>query len=238
MDRLRALARRVADGGVNSFAVALEMSRRRNAIVLAREPWPDPASRDRREVYHSSKNAIDDAVAQAVVAAAEAQTRHGEATARVGVLDRVARIFGRETEGILKERAMAADAERLRIEADTLAGSHGRRLAQADADALGTVRRREYERARWLESPEVVAAVREARGNDLVANAIEADVPGVRNLAARNLGAARGMLLRHEQEQIKQQAIGILQAERRIQRRAGLGQQLAAHFILPTPGHH
>lgn len=251
LDRLRALAKRVANGNpaiiaarakisdiqatrviealpldrlarllaiadrLDPLASAMAKSRERITAVCAREPWRDPASRTVREVSHSSKDAIDDAVRQASAAAEQAEVQRRQAAKRIGVLDRLAKVIGRDTSAILAERTAAADAERLRFEADRLAYSHGRRLDQADTDAPGTVRRREDERARWLESREVVAALREVHGNDLVVNAIEAGVPGVQALAARDLDTAREMLLRHEQERIEQLARATVQAKRR-----------------------
>lgn len=219
LDRLRALARRVAEGDpsiaaarskaddirttyvinalpLDQLARLLAIARRFDPLadapaasggrisgVLSREPWPDPASRNRREVANLAKDAIDAAVARATSAAAEARERHREATARIGVLDRVARILGWRTDSIICERAAAADADRLRVAADTLSGSHVRRSAQADADATGTVRHRERERERWLESREVRKPLREAHGNDLVQQGIRSAMPDIQVLA-------------------------------------------------------
>lgn len=233
-DRLAAIVRR-ADR-LDPVAAALATSRERVTAVFAQEPWPDPASRNRREVANLAKDLVDASVKHAVAVSAEAEAHRRQAADRIGILDRLARVFGRETDAILAERTAAAEAERLRIDADTQSGSHGRRLDQADTDASNTVRTRERERESWLESREVVGVIREAHGNDLVEKAIKEGVPGVRDLAARDLAAARDLLLR--QEQIERQAREALQVKLRRQQQAGLRQQPVAPSALPIPGRH
>jgi hypothetical protein len=220
-ERLAAIVQRAER--LDPVAAALATSRQRVATVLGREPWPDPASRDRWEVANLAKDVVDAAVAQATAAAAEAQARQREAAARIGFLDRVARAFGRETNSILAERALAVEAERARIHADTQTGTHGRRLNAADTDAPGTVRNRKAERDRWLESREVTTAVREAHGNALVEQAIADGVPGVEALARQDLAKAREILLRQEAERAAELRAAELRLQRERTRIAGPG---------------
>ncbi len=222
-DRLAAIIR--AADRLDPVTAALAKSRERVTAVRAREPWPDLASRDRRKVASLAKDAIDAAAARATAAASEAQARQREAAARIGILDRIALAFGKETDVILAERAAAAQAERLRLDADTQTGSHRRRLNQADVEAPGIIRSREKERERWQESREVVAAIREAHGDNLVEKAIEAGVPGVADLAARDLAAARELLVRQEADRV---------AELRVAKSQATTVRLVAAF--PTPG--
>ncbi len=56
-DRLARLT--IAANRFDLLANSLAKSRERTAVILSREPWPDPSSRDQREVANTIKDAID-----------------------------------------------------------------------------------------------------------------------------------------------------------------------------------
>lgn len=181
---------------------ALAMSNGRTAKLLAEEPWPNPRDRDPKALSLVAQKTIEDAVRDAEGRALAARDRHDDAERRLGVMDRLIGKMGigRQTEAVLAIRTMAAEAEQLRMAADTLSSSHRDHLDRAAARAADLARKRQAERKRWTESGPVVRAMRERRGNDLVWRAIYAGDVDVQDLAERDLRAARDLLLRREQD--------------------------------------
>ena len=182
---------------------ALAASDARTARVLDQEPWPDARDRDVRALRLAAQQLVDAEVGQAAEAAVVAQQRHDDAERQLGVVDRMRRVtgIGRQTQAVLAVRELADEAERLRIKADTLSYLHRDRLDRAAAQAADLARTREADRRRWIGSGAVVRAIQERHGNDLVRRAIADGDIELRDLAARNLSAARELLLRHEQAQ-------------------------------------
>ena len=177
------------------------MSDARTAKALAEEPWPNPRDRDARALSLVAQKTIEDAVRDAQGRALAARNRHDDAERRLGVKDKLIRKmgFGRQTEAVLAIRTMAAEAEQLRMSADTLSYLQRDHLDRAAARAADVARMRQAERKRWTESGPVVQAMRERHGDDLVWRAIYAGDVDVQDLAGRDLRAARELLLGDEQ---------------------------------------
>ena len=180
---------------------ALAMSDARTAKVLAEQPWPNPRDRDAQALSLVAQKTIEDAVRDAQGRALAARDRRDDAERRLGMMDRLIGKMGigRQTEAVLAIRTMAAEAEQLRMAADTLSYFQRDRLDRAAVRAADLARERQAERKRWAESSTVVRAMRERHGNDLVWRAIYAGDVDVQDLAERDLRAARELLLRLEQ---------------------------------------
>ena len=93
-------------------------------------------------------------------------------------------------------------------------------LARLDGQARVTARGREAERTAWATRPDVVAARREADGNDLVRAAIAAGDFRLASLATVDLPSAREALLRREEEKAQREEALVSQVRPRPAREA------------------
>ena len=183
------------------LAAALTASDDRAAQVLAEEPWRDPRMRSARLIagdMHEARMAVSYGTdLRAQVARAEADAAQG----RVGFLDRLAGFLGVRTAAV--RDVDEAEARAAQAEAACDGGRELREdLAQIDGCARGVARGREAERETWSRRPEVAAARREMRGNDLVRAAVAADDFRIGHLAVADLPAAREAVLRREAERL------------------------------------
>lgn len=197
-DRLAALTAAFAPPE-ERLRAALAESEARVSKVLESEPWKDPTTRDAvrisGELYEQrmeTSNAKDREAEKARAAADRAR-------AKVGMVDRLAARLGVRTD------AMRATEEADTQAAQAEAARDGDRelradLAGCDRRAAAIVRGREGERDQWRQRPEVAAALRQRRGDQLVKQAIQGGNKEIQRLAAHDLGAAREQLLRQEEE--------------------------------------
>ena len=180
---------------------ALAASDERAACVLAGGPWPDPRTRSAKllaiDLHEARVNSSREADRRAEAARAEAEA----ARKRVGFLDRLAGLLGVRTVAVrdLEEAEICV----VQAEAACDGGRELRaELSQLDGQARGVARAREAERTAWTTRPDVVAARREADGNDLVRAVIAAGDFRIASLAAADIPAARKTMLRREAERL------------------------------------
>lgn len=177
---------------------ALASSDERTRHVLATEPWTDAANRSVARVSGSLRDEARERQRGREAAAEEAAAGFEAARARVGLLDRVARLLGMETSAVRDAR----EAERrvLQAESERAEGHDGLReeCRGTDAAARSVVESRERERVLWECRPDVVAAHREARGNELLRVALAEGDEGVTATAVLDLSAARRIVLHRE----------------------------------------
>ena len=186
------------------LATALAASDERAARVLAGQPWQDPRTRSAPLIaadLHEARMIVSqetDRLAEAARVKADA------ARGRIGILDRLAGFLGVRTVAV--RNLDEAEVRAARAEAACDSGRELRvDLSQIDGQARGVARRREAEREAWSRQPEVAAARREVRGNDLVRAAIASGDHRIGHLAAADFTAAREAVLRREAERIAEQ---------------------------------
>lgn len=180
---------------------ALAASRARIAVVLATAPHPDPASRDPELLAQEERQRVEAHLQKARAEAGAAWQAAVAARGRLGILGRLGLpTAARREAGALE--AAARDAER---RAGAAAESHVRALRDADRCAAARAAVRDADQGRWERRPEVQAARREARGNALVAEAIEVGDQGIERLAAEGLGQARAEVFRREERECREQ---------------------------------
>ena len=206
LDRLRQLANRLAEGDPVHVAAkarerleaAFEASSNRTAGILSSEPWADPRALNVHAVSIDARDAVDERGHALRRAADQAEARRVVAAGRLGFLDRVAAMFGGGTARVMAAGTATFQAEEAARAAEEEERGRGWALQRAMDEASIVVRQRREERRTWGRRPDVMAAIREEHGNDLVRDAIDAGVPGVQPLAETDLAAARHLLLQQE----------------------------------------
>ena len=174
---------------------ALAASERRVDAILATKPWQDRASRDVDRIYSDLHDKISKRQRIRQAAAEQALQQFEIARSRIRRSDRLARAMGIRTEAL--QDAVAAETRAIQADAAYVAGQNGLgdEFSHAREIAAAIVRSREEERRRWERQPDIVATRREAQGNQLVRDACASGDRQIAMLAARDLNAARALLL-------------------------------------------
>jgi len=175
---------------------ALAASDRRTEAVLAAEPWRDPRTRDVRRVADDLHDQASDRQRLRQEAAQQARQACETMRSGIGFLDRLASRLGIRTAAVRDFQSAETAAIRAEVDRDEGRGGLRDEYRHARDVAPAIVRGRLAERDDWERRPHVLAARRQARGDDLVREAIAAGEPRVMLLAGHDLGLARDELLR------------------------------------------
>jgi len=181
-------------------------SRARIGKVFATAPWPNRDDRSKRLLQVAARDQVDARMECRTAAATDSWLRAEQLRGRVGILGRGLAALGIETRSVKEANKVIAAAHDAERDLKAVRVDYRDDLRRADRSGAAASDRREAEQEKWEEKPDVRAARREEHGNDLVAAALKADDPVVRELLAREAGLrlAREALLKQEAERHRQ----------------------------------
>lgn len=179
-------------------------SRARVAAVLSNSPFPDPADRSRSRLQAAACDRVTAAKGASEARAAAAAARATELRERVGIVSRMLAIVGLETPAVQAAREADRNAERAERAAKDVRLDYREDLAHADRLGAARAVQREEQQQGWERRPDVAGARQETYGNDLVAAALKAGDPEIKEALRQEDGLrlAREMLLRKEAERL------------------------------------
>ena len=169
-------------------------SEQRIATVMQTAPYPDPATRDAREVIHELRERLVARLESETATAVQAGQAAASAKTHMGILGRL----GLPTVDRRAFMRLAEAADAAQRGADLSRDSFGQDARESDERAPGVARSRQSQQNEWECKPEVRLAVEEKVGNDLVKRAIADGNTEMEKLAAKDLAKAREEMLRRQ----------------------------------------
>lgn len=201
----RALASPPTVAGIQADRARAELaaSRARVAAVLASEPWPDPADRNRGRLQDVARDQVKATMDSRAAAAAIAVERAAQLRGRVGIVARALALAGVQTHSMKAAVEAAREAQRAEGDAKTARLDYRENLGQADRSGAAEADRRQREQDRWEKRPDVQAARREEIANRMVVAAKGGD-PEIQTALRQEDGlrAAREIMLRREADRL------------------------------------
>lgn len=172
--------------------------------MLASEPWPDPADRNRGRLRDVARDRVKSAMDTSAAAAAIAVERAAQLRGRVGIVARALALAGVQTPAMKAAVEAAREAQRAEGDAKTARLDYREDLTQADRSGAAEADRRQREQDRWEERPDVRAARREEAANRMVVAAAKGGDPEIQTALRQEDGLrlAREIVFRRETDRL------------------------------------
>jgi hypothetical protein len=204
LTRLVAAPPTVAAVQADHARAELAASRARTAAVLAAEPWPNPADRNRGRLQDLARDRVKATMDARAAAAAIAVERAAQLRGRVGIVARALALAGVQTPSMKAAVEAAREAQRVEGGAKTARLDYREDLTQADRSGAAEADRRQRQQDTWEVRADVLAARREEAGNRMVMAAAKSGDPEIQTALRQEDGlrAAREIMLRREAERL------------------------------------